>query len=93
MNDNPEELIEAIDGSRYAMLLVIDQNDEIKTLDLKGGMSDPEVMMVCFKSAVEIATRIRETGILPSQSYDIPRTGKRPTIWLPPDLQRKLDTL
>jgi hypothetical protein len=76
----------AIDAPR-ALVILVDENGEIESGDK--GLGPQNTLLVCFSLAHAIAQQLKAEA--PDQP--MPKQGKRPLIYLPPDLQRKLDAL
>jgi hypothetical protein len=80
-------LLDSIDAPR-ALVILVDESGQIETADKNLGLEN--VMIVCFSLAYEIAQKIK------ADHHVEPRPlthNRKPVLYLPPDLQRKLDEL
>ena len=79
-------LLDGIDAPR-ALVILVDDEGNIETAEKNLGPEN--MMLVCFSMAVQLAQEIKARRNIP----DLPRQRAKPLIYLPPDLQRKLDEL
>jgi hypothetical protein len=80
-------VLDAIDVPR-ALVILVDEHGGIESGDK--GLGPQNTMLVCFSLAHAIAQQLKAEA---PQQPQLARPPQRPLIYLPPDLQRKLDAL
>lgn len=77
---------------KHAMMILVDDDGNIETAEANLGPEN--MMLVCFSLACSIAQDLKSSGKYPADYPTEHRNGKtKPLLYLPPDLQRKLDQL